>query len=70
MRVDYSPRSLRHLQTIHDHIAQDSPAAAVRTLTRIRGAIERLAVLPLSGRAARLGTRVLAVPGCRMWLFT
>ena len=64
MTVRYKARALRHINAIHDHIAQDDPIAAARVVSRIEHAIERLAVFPLSARLGRVpGTRVLAVPG-------
>jgi toxin ParE1/3/4 len=63
MRLDYTQRSLRHLQAIYDYIAQADPRAAERTVNRIHAAIQRLAVLPFSGRPGRVGSRILAVPG-------
>lgn len=64
MTVRYKARALRHIQTIHDHIARDDPTAAARVVSRIERAIQRLGVFPLSARLGRVpGTRVLAVPG-------
>jgi toxin ParE1/3/4 len=64
MTVRYKARALRHINAIHDHIAQDDPIAGARVVSRIEHAIERLAVFPLSARPGRVpGTRVLAVPG-------
>jgi len=63
MKIAYTKRSLRHLQQIHDYIAQDDPEAAGRTVRRIREAVARLETLPLSGRASIDETRLLAVPG-------
>ena len=63
MRLDYTKRSLRHLQAIHDYIAHDDPEAADRAVRRIREAAGRLETLPWSGRSSIDGTRLLVVPG-------
>jgi addiction module RelE/StbE family toxin len=63
MRLLYTARSLRHLQSIHDYIAQDNPAAADRVVRRIREAASRLEKLPYTGRPGPKGTRLLSVPG-------
>jgi plasmid stabilization system protein ParE len=63
MRLAYSRRSLRHLQGIYDYIAVDNAAAAARVVVRIRAAADRLRMLPLSGRPARGGVRILSVAG-------
>jgi len=63
MNLDYTARSLRHIQAIHDYIAQADPQAADKTVVRIRAASQRLALFPFSGRPGYLGTRLLAVPG-------
>lgn len=62
MKLNYSRRSLRHLQAIRDHIAQDNPDAADRTVHRIRAALNRLADIPYSGRPGVGETRLLSVP--------
>jgi addiction module RelE/StbE family toxin len=52
------------LRSIFDHIADDNPAAAGRTVQRIRKAIQRTAQMPYSGRIGRVaGTREITVPG-------
>ena len=61
--VRYDPRALKDIETIHEYVAQDDPIAAARLVSRIKRAIQRLAVSP-SLRPGRVpGTRVLAVPG-------
>jgi len=42
-RLDYAPRYFRRLEDIHERIAEHNPAAARRTIRRIRTAVERLA---------------------------
>ena len=64
MTVRYKARVLRHIEKTRDHIAHHDPVAAMRVVSRIERAIQRLAVSPLSARPGRVpGTRVLAVPG-------
>jgi addiction module RelE/StbE family toxin len=64
MNLRYKTRALRHIKAIHDYIAQDDPAAAIRVLRRIEHSIARLAILPFSGRTGIVaGTRILVVPG-------
>jgi len=63
VKLHFKRRALRHLEQIHDHIAKDNPAAAKRVIARIRHAIGRLSILPMSGRKGVVeGTRLLAVP--------
>jgi addiction module RelE/StbE family toxin len=62
MRLDYSWRALRHLQSIHDYIARENPQAADATIQRIRAATKRLEAHPLSGRSSYKDTRILVVP--------
>jgi toxin ParE1/3/4 len=63
MTIRYDARALKDIEAIHRYIAQDDPIAAVRVVSRIEHAVERLAVFPLSARPGRVpGTRVLAVP--------
>jgi addiction module RelE/StbE family toxin len=64
MNLRYKARALRHIEAIHDYIARDDPAAAIRVLRRIEYSVARLAILPFSGRPGVVaGTRVLVVPG-------
>jgi toxin ParE1/3/4 len=63
MRIRYDPRALSDLHEIFDYIAAEDRAAAARVVARIERAINRLSVLPYSGRAGRrFGTRILTVP--------
>jgi len=62
MTIIYSARSLRHIKAIHDYIAQHDPAAADRTVERLREATRRLQTLRYSGRPGPHGTRILSVP--------
>ena len=63
-KLEYAPRFFRRLEDIAERIAADNPAAAVRMVTRIRTAVERLAALPQAGRPGRVtGTRELIISG-------
>jgi toxin ParE1/3/4 len=64
MIIRYKPRALKDLESIHNYIARDNPVAAKAVIRRIVRSIERLMILPLSGRRGVVpGTRILAVPG-------
>ncbi|HVH82651.1 MAG TPA: type II toxin-antitoxin system RelE/ParE family toxin [Stellaceae bacterium] len=63
-KVEYAPRYFRRLEDIYEWIAADNPAAAGRMITRIRAAVERLAIMPGLGRPGRIsGTRELVISG-------
>jgi toxin ParE1/3/4 len=63
-RLEYAPRYFRRLEDIRDWIAVDNAPAAVRMMTRIRTAVERLATVPGAGRPGRVaGTRELVISG-------
>lgn len=49
MNVHWTDTALRHLEAIHRHIAQDSPAYAKRMVDRLTRRSRRIADLPLSG---------------------
>jgi addiction module RelE/StbE family toxin len=49
-RLIWSPRSIRDLESIHGHIAQDSPLYADLVVQRLILAPERLQQFPESGR--------------------
>ena len=49
-RLIWSPRSVRDLESIREHIAQDSPLYATLVLQRLVRAPERLLDFPESGR--------------------
>lgn len=52
------------LANIFDHISDDNPSAAARTVQRIHQAIRRIAKMPYAGRIGRVhGTREIAVSG-------
>lgn len=63
MRIQYDPRALSDLQELYDYISQDDAVAAARVVERIERSINRLRVLPFSGRPGRRkGIRILSVP--------
>lgn len=62
MRVKWLRTALRNLEAEAEYIAQDNPAAAKRTVERVRVAVGRLANHPALGRPGRVsGTRELVV---------
>ena len=50
MKIIWSPRSLRDVESIRDYIAQESPRIADLVVARIIKAVERLQEFPESGR--------------------
>jgi toxin ParE1/3/4 len=50
MKVVWTDTAKRNLRTIHDYIAQDSPAYAKRTVDRLTSRSKQIGVFPLSGR--------------------
>ena len=64
MNLHFKRRALRHLESIHRHIASDNPAAAKRVIDQIEHSIGRLQTMPFSARPGVVkGTWLLAVPG-------
>lgn len=64
MKVVFTPLALADLRAIHSYIDADNPAAAVRTISRIRRAVESLETFPELGRAWEGGpTRALSIAG-------
>lgn len=64
MTVVWSPRAIRHLASLREYIARDSPAAAARIGSILLTTVERLAEFPNVGRPGRVsGTRECVVPG-------
>lgn len=64
MKVRWTMPAVRELEGISDYIAVDSPAAANRTVRRIREVIQRTARMPNAGRIGRVaGSREVAVTG-------
>ena len=50
MKVVWTDAAKRYLRTIHDYIAQNSPAYAQRTVDRLTSRSKQIGVFPLSGR--------------------
>jgi len=50
MKVVWTDTAKRNLRTIHDYIAQNSPAYAKRMVDRLTNRSKQIAVFPLSGR--------------------
>ena len=64
MRIVWSRRAIRHLSTVRDYIAQDSPDSAAQIATKIVDGVEQLTTYPNLGRPGRIpGTRELVVSG-------
>jgi addiction module RelE/StbE family toxin len=64
MRIRWTKRALRSLESIDSYISKDSPAAASRVAAAILDATARLENFAQSGRAGRIeGTRELVVSG-------
>lgn len=64
MRVEWSSGAERNLDAIEHYIAQDNPAAAVKTVLKIvRRTFSQLSKHPASGKPGRIsGTRELIFP--------
>jgi plasmid stabilization system protein ParE len=64
VKLRYTLRALRHLNSIADHIAERNPEAARAVGARIRETIDLLARFPKMGHDGSLpGTREMVVPG-------
>ena len=64
MKLRWTLPAVAHLQEVFEYIAADNPAAATRTVERIRNAIRQTARMPYAGRIGRVaGTREIVVPG-------
>jgi plasmid stabilization system protein ParE len=50
MIVQFTKAAKADIQLIHDYIARENPAAAVRVVSVIKIATQQLAQFPLSGR--------------------
>lgn len=50
MRVHWTDAAQKHLDAIHDYIAQDSPEYAKRMIDRLTRRSQQIAGFPLSGR--------------------
>jgi toxin ParE1/3/4 len=63
MKVIWSPRAIRHLVALREHIAKDSEQNATLVAQRILHSVELLQTQPDMGRPGRVvGTRELVVP--------
>lgn len=64
MNIRWSESAADQLVSIFKYIAQDNVDAAVRTVQRIHAAIDRIAIMPHSGRKGlKAGTREIVVTG-------
>jgi toxin ParE1/3/4 len=64
VRIRWTHRALRALDSIAEYIAQDRPEAASRTVERVWDRVSELSRFPDSGRPGRIpGTRELVVSG-------
>jgi toxin ParE1/3/4 len=64
VKLRWTLPAVDHLREIFEYMAADNPAAAVRTVERIRNAIRQTARMPNAGRLGRVGgTREVVVPG-------
>lgn len=64
MKLAWTRLALSDLDSAYAYIAEENPAAAARSIERIRKALEAVRRHPEIGRAGRVdGTRELIVPG-------
>ena len=64
MIVEFTEIAESDLDGIHDYIAQDDPAAALKTVQRLHDVISKLALFPELGREWEQGpTRAISVAG-------
>jgi toxin ParE1/3/4 len=62
MNIRWTPEAFANLENLFFHIAEDSPAAALKTVNAIYARIEELIVFPNRGRKGREeGTRELVL---------
>ena len=60
--LEWSPRSQRDIEAIHDYIALDNPVAAQSVIAEIRKAANSLRTLPMLGHVGKCpGTRELVL---------
>ena len=69
MKVIFSPRAQRSLDSIEAYLIERNPSAALRVIDRIVGMAEVLADHPLMGRDYDGVNRVFAVPRTRYRIF-
>ena len=64
MKLRWTLPAVEQLREIFEYIADDNPAAAVRSVERIRLSIRQTSRMPYAGRMGRVGgTREVIVPG-------
>ena len=64
MKLRWTLPAVEQLREIFEYIADDNPAAAARTVERIRLSIRQTSRMPYAGRMGRVGgTREVIVPG-------
>lgn len=62
MRIKWLKKALRNIVQVHEYIARENPAAAVRVILKIQQAVNQLADTPYIGRTGRVeGTRELVI---------
>ena len=62
MTVRYSARANRHIDAIHDYIAERDPDATTRVIAHIRKTLAHLATFPFMGRSAKVrSTRQIVI---------
>jgi toxin ParE1/3/4 len=61
VKVRWTDRALRDLAAVFDYVAEDNEGAAARLADRLLEAASRLGDMPLLGRPAEGGRRVLVV---------
>ncbi|MDR3753734.1 MAG: type II toxin-antitoxin system RelE/ParE family toxin [Terracidiphilus sp.] len=64
MKLRWTLPAVEQLREIFEYIADDNPAAAARSVERIRLSIRQASRMPYAGRGGRVGgTREVIVPG-------
>ena len=64
VKLRWTLPAVEQIREIFEYIADDSPAAAARTVERIRLSIRQASRMPFAGRMGRVGgTREVIVPG-------
>jgi len=64
VKVRWTRLAIADLDAAYEYISTDDPAAALRVISRIEGAVSGLSRHPEAGRAGRIkGTRELVISG-------
>jgi len=64
VKLRWTPLAIGHLDSVHEYIAKDNPAAADEQIERIFSALEGLKIHPQLGRKGRVsGTSELVIAG-------